>query len=106
MKILPHRFVTQIEYRGEGKRIILGWIGEFKDRSFNKAFKASTTGKGWSRKWTGYTGAIQYLLAQHGKDPIRGTSQVVPMPQTWHKEWKPLDFCEDYFPPKPLTSDD
>lgn len=112
MKILPHRFVTQIEYRGEGKKIILGWIGDFRNRGITNTdkygirylnFKSSTTGRGWSHTWTSYNGAIAQLLVKHGKDPIQGGNRVVPVPETWASTWKPLDFCEDYDPNELLT---
>jgi hypothetical protein len=108
VKIKPSRFVTQIEYRGEGKKIILGWIGDFKtttdakqtlnEEGFPLTYKSSVDGIHWSRTWTGYNGAIEQLLIKHGKDPIRGGNRVVPIPETWASDWKPLDYCEDYHP--------
>lgn len=112
MKIKPHRFVTQFEYRGEGKKIILGWIGDFKGSGIRTkkgeylTYKASLNGTHWTRTWTSYTGALEYLLEKHGKDPIQGTNRVVPIPQTWARDWKPLDYCEDFIPNTSLTSDD
>ncbi len=107
MKVKPSRFATQIEYRGEGKKIILGWIGDFKTTSAKQTpdeeghpftFKSTTDGIHWTRTWTSYNGAIAQLLIKHGKCPIQGGNHVVPTPETWHRHWKPLDYCEDYDP--------
>lgn len=109
MKIKPSRFVTQIEYRGEGKKIILGWIGNFKETTdknqptdedgyYRLTYKSTIDGIHWSRTWTSYNGAIEQLLIKHGKDPIQGGNHIVPTPETFRKDWKPLDYCEDYHP--------
>ncbi len=112
MKLKPHRFVSQIEYRGEGKKIILGWIGEFQDggirfnyakddpnymfKNFLHQFKATLDGVHWSRTWMTYSGAIRYLLNRHGKDVQQGISKIIPYPETFLDTWKPLDYCEEY----------
>lgn len=96
MKIKSSRFVTQIEYRGEGKKIILGWIGDFKTATSTLTFKSTTDGIHWTRTWTGYDGAIQQLLIKHGKCPTLGGYRVVTIPETWHVDWKPLDYCVDF----------
>lgn len=100
VKLKPHRFVIQIEYRGEGQDIILGYIGEFNNggkriKKFWHNYKATLDGVHWSTTWMTYTGAINYLLERHGK-PTTGMSRVIPHSQTFIDAWKPLDFCEEY----------
>lgn len=102
MKINQRRFVTQIEYREKSKKIILGWIGTFNEggvvskRGFLKSYKSTVNGKTWTRTWTSRDGAIKQLLKHHGLDTTWGTYHVIPCPQTFSNQWKPLDYNEIY----------
>lgn len=111
MKIKSGRFVTQIEYRNDGRKFILGWIGEFEKggvvskRGFRKAHKSTADGKTWTKKWTSHTGAIRQLLKHHGLDTLWGTYHVVPIPQTFHSTWKDIDYNEIYNPGDELVQE-
>jgi hypothetical protein len=106
----PEIFYTQIEYRGGGRKIILGFIGEFPEGSNNtkkiRRHKSSLDGKTWSKKWVGYTGAITQLLIAHGLDPIQGHKNFIPTPQTFKKTWLPLDYNEIYNPRNELVQEE
>jgi len=102
MKIKEGRFVTQILYRGQDSTFALGWIGVFekggvtKKGGFKKTYKSTANGKTWSKTWTTSSGAMRQLLEHHGLDTMWGTYHTIPIPQTFYKTWKELDYNELY----------
>ena len=97
-------FVTQIIYRKDGEEIILGYIGEFRGQGVTKryrkadpnymykdfmhSYKASMDGKKWTRGWDTYSGAIRKLLKTHKKDVVWSMYHIMPIPETFKKQWK------------------
>ncbi len=83
--------------------MVLGYIGEFAGqgvirrykkndprfmyRGFKYSYKFSLDGIKWSGRWLKHSGAIRALLKAHGKDKNFGHYHVIPIPQTFRKEW-------------------
>lgn len=83
--------------------MVLGYIGEFVGKGVAKrykktdpeymykdfvhSYKFSLDGVKWSRKWLNHSQAVRGLLKAHKKDEHWGHYYVIPIPQTFRKEW-------------------
>ena len=104
IELIPDVFITQILYRKDGEEFVLGYIGEYEGKGVAKRYKntdhnymykdfvhsyrCSVDGVKWTIPWDTYSGAIRRLLKKHGKDTLRGSSHIIPTPQTFKGTWK------------------
>lgn len=108
LEIKSDRFATQFVYRENGREIVLGYVAQFPEQGVVKKYKksdpyhmykgfvhnhkATVDGVNWSDEWHTREGAIRELLRHHGKDEIWGMNRIIPTPETFSKNWKPLDY--------------
>jgi hypothetical protein len=110
LKLQSDRFATQILYREKGREFVLGYIAEFPGqgvvkkysksdphhmyKGFVHRYKATVDEVNWSSDWHTGSGAIRELLRHHGKDEIWGTNHIIPTPEMWSRDWKPIDYSK------------